>query len=115
MLAQTSRPPGGGSVQEEGAVVESKPLSNLVSFAGPSLSPSVPQVVDVPPAEVAHPVAVGLWYMDPAVSGARRGKRCCRLVGLGLRRMERSAYSVPSFWGPFMTHSSRSQGFVKST
>ncbi len=54
--------------------MEPKPLSNLVSFKEPSLTPSDPQVVDVPPAETAGLVAVSLLSMNPAVRGTRQGK-----------------------------------------
>ena len=54
--------------------MESKPLSNLVSFTEPSLTSSDPQVVDVPPAEIANLVAIRLLYMNPAVRGTRQGE-----------------------------------------
>lgn len=60
--------------------MEPKPLSNLVSLT--SLSPGDPKVVDVPPAEIANFVAIGVLYMDPEVRGTRQGKWCCRLEGM---------------------------------
>lgn len=54
--------------------MQSKPLSNLVSFVEPSFTSSDPQVVDVPPAEIANLVAIRLLYVNPAVRGTRQGK-----------------------------------------
>lgn len=54
--------------------MESEPLSHLVSFTDPSLSPRDPEEVDMPPAEIANLVATGLLYMDPAVRGTRQGE-----------------------------------------
>lgn len=54
--------------------MEAKPLSNLVGFKEPSLAPSDPQVVDVPPAAIANLAAIRLLYMNPAVRGTRQGK-----------------------------------------
>lgn len=54
--------------------METKPLSKLTSFKEPSLTPSDPQVLDVPPAETANLVAIRLLYKHPAVRGSRHGK-----------------------------------------
>lgn len=56
--------------------MESKFLSDLVCFKEPSLTPSDPEVVDVPPADIANLVAVSLLRMNPAVRGTTQGKRC---------------------------------------
>lgn len=58
----------------QGAGVESKSLSNLVCFTEPSFAPSDPQVVNVPPAEIANLVVVRLLYINPAVRGTRQGR-----------------------------------------
>lgn len=54
--------------------MESKSLSNLASFKKPSVTPNNPQVVDVPPAEIANLVAIRLLDMNLAVRVTRQGK-----------------------------------------
>lgn len=54
--------------------MESKLLSDLVGFKVTSLPPSDPQMVDVPPVEVANLVAMKLLHVKPAVGSTREGK-----------------------------------------
>lgn len=54
--------------------METKLLSHLVSFTEPPLTPSVPKVVDMPPAEITNLVAIRFLYMNPAVRVASQEK-----------------------------------------